>query len=231
MFTIRAGSVEDALRKASIIPRGQRDKDDFVIDVFKLDDREEFFISKVNDMDNFQTGQITENDQETIDRRIQRNWQQLEPALVKTADMYDEEYVLERCYAPRWVANQLMVPNRVSKQEVLHEFFRQATIKYGLKKGVPFFAMLYYMQYGKGNDLKIHCKDGRLWYYNRNKVNSFDLTENQMRIMNRFGVNEEAEARIDFNAINSISTKDSSRPSRIDKFNAKWGTPKQPGEE
>ena len=75
--------------------------------------------------------------------------------------------VLQRYYGPRLQGGDVRYPKKVNKQELLDEYFLQATKRHGLRKGNVYFMTLYYQIYGKNNQLGLVYDNG--WFTYRNE--------------------------------------------------------------
>lgn len=214
MFTTSADSVSNAIAQIKMAPRVKRENNECVLDAFELTDLEKFIIDSYNDRDVYLKGYIQKDSKEMEDRRIVMNWKntrRLES--VKTADQYPNYDVLARSFAPRCVGSELVTPNRVNKNELLKELFKCAAVRYGVEKDDPFFLLLYYLQYGKGNDLGIVLNGNKLSYKYDGRKKTLLVSDKIMKFYDRFGVKEDEKPKESY-----YSGKPIQRESRIDKF-------------
>lgn len=234
MFTVACKDVQSAIKSAKLIGRVQRDRADCVLAAFEITSHERTFIECINDHDPYLRGMIGKDDDQVMDRRVhheitasrdvgkeERNWD-----CVKTADDYKEYYVLERFFAPRYERGRWVTPNRVNKEELLKEFFVQNTIRFGAKRGQPFLLSLYYQEYGRDNPLGVTYDNGYIHLTLDGKKRSFPVYGNQEKIMNAFVKKEKEEiARREREEEMRAQIEQESvmqRPSRIDRFNARF---------
>ena len=216
MFTTRSNNVQNAIEDIKMTPRVKREKIDCVIDAFEITEREKFFIDAINDHDPYLKGYLEKESDLMNKRRIASHWTNEED--VKTAEQYSEFDVLARCFAPRKIGSRLVVPNRINKNELLQEFFKCATIRcsYDINKD-PFFMLLYYMQYGKDNDLGIKFKDNVLSFKGKNGKGEILLDEKYMKFVDRYGINCTEQKEEYF----SGKFDERKTPSPMDKFKAR----------
>ncbi len=215
MFTTRSNNVQNAIDDIKMTPRVKREKIDCVIDAFEVTELEKFYIDSVNDHDPYLKGYIEKESELMNKRRIASRWDDEEA--VKTAEQYSEFDVLARCFAPRRIGSKLVVPNRVNKNELLQEFFKSATIRcsYDINKD-PFFMLLYYMQYGKDNDLGINLTGNLLSFKGKNGRGEILLDEKFMKFVDRFGI-KETEKKEEY-----YSGKNEPQKSALDRFKARY---------
>lgn len=216
MFTTRSSNVYMAIEDIKMTPRVKREKSDCVLDAFEISELEKFVIDAINDHDDYLKGFVEKDSLKMEDRRIATFWD--DESDLKTAEEYHYYDVLARAFAPRYVGSNLIVPTRINRKELLQEFFKIAAVRYGFKREDPFFPMLYYLQYGKENDLGIKFEDDSILYNFKNEEFIYPLKDNMLKYFERYGVNESEKKKEEYY---SGKFEDVKAPSAIDKFKAR----------
>lgn len=173
MFTTKCKDMQTAIEYIKTNPMVKRDRKDCVLAAFEVTPFERFCIESINDHDPYLKGYLLKKTPEIDERKVAGeeiveniNKTDFKYFELKMSDEYDSRYVLERYFAPYCVGSDLIFPKKVDTQQLLHDFFQRACIRYGMKKEKPFFLGLYYQLYGENNDLKI-IKDGNCFYYKK----------------------------------------------------------------
>lgn len=169
IFTTEARDFESAIQDIKNVPRVKRDQN-FVLAAYEISFFEKFWIEKINDEDRFLTSKQKEDLLEIKQRQVVDKFSKDDIYFIKTAEQYDERFVVERAFAPRFVGSDLVIPSNIRKDELLHEFFKNATIQYGIKEKDAFFMFLYYVKYGEENDLSIKFENKKLTYFDEEGV-------------------------------------------------------------
>lgn len=233
MMTAKCKDIESAIEYVKATPRLQRSRKDVVLAAFEITPLERFFIESINDHDSYLRGYFSKDDFEIVNARIFHGRKFSYKGKdkdrdgfdeIKTADMFDNFHVLQRAFAPRYFGEKLVYPTRVNRDELLHEYFKQATIRFGIKRGDAFFPSLYYQMYGNGNDLGIkYVNSGYLTYRNDGKIVTAEITEKLFSAI---------KEKLDDANISSSKTKaklevdeqqsEIKRVSQVDKFNKRF---------
>lgn len=241
-------TLNSAIEKVKQMPKVKRDVSGVVLDAFEITASERFFIERINDKDAYITSKATKDDHIVAERRIpvrstQERGKQVEfYDSINTRDKISPEHVVERFCAPVYQGDKLVYPNKINRKELLHEFFKQNTIRLGFERPCSFYPALYYQMYGENNDLGISLSDdGVLSYEYLGQRYSFKLSEGMTEKIHEGleSKEEKKDPQVLFDA--SVKTDDKSRPSQIDKFNRRFNKTKkilesqetgsQPGEE
>lgn len=174
MFTIFAPDLHTAISYIKTYPKVQRDRKDVILAAFELSLFEKLFIDAINNHDPYIRGYTTKTENDIIERRVANfspnDYKKGEKSGdnmydgIKTSDQYQDKYVLERVFSPHVVGSDMFVPNTVDKNELLQEFFKQNTYRYGIRGSDTFFLSLYYQMHGENNDLGIKL-DGNYFHY------------------------------------------------------------------
>lgn len=216
MFTTKSNSVSKAIEDIKLTPRVKGERSDCVLDAFEVSDLEWFIINSINDRDGYLRGYIIKDSQEMHDRRVVSSVKCDESEPVKTADQYPYYDVLARCFAPRYIGTDLVFPRKVNKKELLQELFKCAAIRYGIECDDPFFLLLYYLQYGKSNDMGIEFNGKNLVYSFEGIKKSLIVSEQIKKFYYRYGVKDDGESKEEY-----YSGKPNNKPSRISRFEAR----------
>lgn len=231
MFTQKCKDRETAVDLVKLLARVKRDKKDAILDSFQITEFERFFIEAINDHDPYLKNYTMKGTQEILDRRIACDLSKgYEPSKRKLADnvtnrsfklapYYKDYYVLERAYAPRFVGSQLVFTNKVNRRELLDEFFRENTLRYGIRRGNAFFMGLYYQMYGKNNDLGIIYDNGNFVYRNDGQLYTCQIPESFLDKIQDSVKREQEKEQQEKKMEESFS--DRKRPSQIDRFNSR----------
>lgn len=235
MMTAKCKDMESAIEYVKTIPRVQRNKKDVVIDAFEITADERHFIEAINNHDAYLKNYCTKADKEIEERKVretQRNavsskgdtYSDHNP--VKTADSYGTRWVIQRAYAPTLQGDRYVRPNRVNKDELLHEYFKQATLGLGFGKGDGFFPALYYLVYGKENDLGLeYVNSGYLTFKNDGKRYTLEIPEISFKTLKPKldeVAKRETQKKEEFD-IDLVSQDElPKRPSQTDKFNKRF---------
>lgn len=237
MFTQKCRDRETAVELVKLNARVKRDQKDVILDSFEITEKERLLINAINDHDPYirkdnKRNYLLKGSMEILERRIATDLSEsYEPSKrrlaknvtdrhFKLAQKYKDYYVLERAYAPRFVGSELIFTNRVNRRELLDEFFRQNTLRYGIRKGNPFFMGLYYQLYGKNNDLGIVYDNGNFIYENDGKRFTCQIPESFLgKIQQSIA---EQNAREVQEQKNEESFREVKRVSAIEKFNKRY---------
>lgn len=247
MFTANAKDEKTAIKNILLTPRIKRDQKMAVICSFEITREERYFIEAINDNDPYLRGLLQAGDElmeirklplENMFDDIPRKREDIMDKLdINTRDDIPKYYVLERFLAPYYQGDNLVVPKKFNKEEMLHEHFRQKTIQYGIDRIDSFFPALYYQRYGKDNDLGIafHDEDGTVSFQSQNGYVTLVVPEGVLARLREILKNRE-------NAVKDqeyFSGREIKRTSQLDRFNRRMEKHKQvssnngsqPGEE
>lgn len=86
---------------------------------------------------------------------------------IRTANDYNEKYVLQRYFAPVCYGNNLVYHthyNQMQVKEILLHYIEQNTFEYGVKKQDAYLLALYYEIFGENNKYDVKYSDGYLTY-------------------------------------------------------------------
>ncbi len=248
MFTANAEDEKTAIKNILMTPRIKRDAKMAAICSFEISREERYFIESINDHDPYLRGYALAGDammnirrlplETTLDGVSRKRDAIVENFLdINTRDDIPDYYVLERLLAPYYQGNNLIIPKKLNKDEVLHEHFRQKTIQYGIKKLDSFFPALYYQRYGKDNDLGIvfHDEDGTISFQSPKGFVRLEVQEGVLSKLRETLKNKETAVEKQ----EYFSGKKIKYSSQIDKFNRRMEkhnqisatTGFQPGEE
>ena len=173
MFNVYCKDVQTAIELVKSYPRVKRDRKDVILDAFEISELESLFINAANDHDPYLRGYSIKSDDDVMDRRILNpsssnevlkenkkcDEEQLK-SIIKTADRVNDKFVLEKYFSPYFQGGRLIYPQKVNRRQLLDEFFKQSTMRYGIKRGHVFFTTLYYQLYGENNELEIKYDNG-----------------------------------------------------------------------
>lgn len=235
IFTAHCKDVYTAIEIIKTIPRVKRDKKDAIIDAFEVTPMQAMFIDAINDRDPYLRGYF---DKDTPELQVRRVANELRCAaiiknnedsysqeelknLIGTADTYHDAMVLQRYYAPIFQGNRLIFNRKINRTQMLDEFFTQAALRQGVRKGNVFFMSLYYQMYGKNNELGLVYDNG--WFVFREyngKLHSFTIPDEYHEKLEQSGVLERDKAQ---EMQEKITSDESERrikvPSALEKFN------------
>ena len=231
IFTCKCRDRETAVALTKTKARVKRDKKDAVLDSFQITEFERFFIESINDHNPYLKNYTLKRSQETMERRVvndmsdnfnpanRKYLQNSHRQSFKLAHQYKDYYVLERAYAPRFIGSKLVFSNKVNRRELLDEFFKQNTIRYGTRKADPFFMCLYYQMYGKKNDLGIVYYNGHFSFVNDGKRFSCEIPES-FEVKLKQSIAEQEARELAEKKIEEISAG-APKVSAIDRFNSR----------
>ena len=239
MFSISAPDIDTAIQCVKTYPKVKRDKKDAVLGAFQITPFESMFIKTLNDRDPYIRAFSTKDDSEVIDRRIKnfnpycnkerRKQESVDEVDVKmkTADEYQDKYALERFFAPRQFGSNIFIPTRFNKEELLHEFFKQGTLRYGVKRSNPFFLSMYYQIYGKNNDLGIEYCNGYFHYTNEGKKWTCEIPDEYLEKLKKsikeLEEKEKLERKVqEINDDIRLAGRMAEKLSSVDKFNERF---------
>lgn len=247
MFTTNAKDEKTAIKNILLTPRVKRDQKMAVVCSFEITREERYFIESTNDNDPYLRGLLQTGDElmeirklplENMFDDIPRKREIIVDNLnINTRDDIPKYYVLERFLAPYYQGDNLIIPKKFNKEELLHEYFRQKTIQYGIEKIDSFFPALYYQRYGKDNDLGIvfHDEDGTVSFQSPNGLVRLLVPEGVLARLRE--ILKKGENTIEGQEY--FSGREINRSSQLDRFNRRMEKHKQvlssngsqPGEE
>ena len=195
MITVYAKDKEHArMDVLENVPRLKRDRRDCIKACFEITELEKLFIESINSHDPYLQAKDDVIVEEVLERQLllediaRERWDRKEFERVKTADDVGYYHALERYFAPRVKGAKLQFQKSVNKDELLSDFFRCATQRYGTEIGDSYFPLLYYMQYGSKNDLNIFFENNTIMYtdFRSGEFYSLPLPENQHKFVNKY---------------------------------------------
>ena len=220
MFTTNAPNIEKAIEDVTMYPRVKRDLKNCVIDAFEITPLEKDFIEYVKNRDLYLKYEGEDECSEAIERRI------LLPGVLKDmvengvydyirlAESYAYDQVLERAFAPRVMGSDFVIPDRIRKEELLDEFFRCFTIKYGVIGNSPKPLLFYYLKYGKGNEFGISLQGDVISIRYEDVSKEHVLLPETIKYIEKHGLPEDVEEREEY-----YSGKVSKQKSALERFN------------
>lgn len=182
MLNIAAACEEDAINSAMKAGRVKKNAKNKILACSKINHIEFRAIEHINDCDPYHYAEDNRtNISDLEERRIvvegAKDWRDVEGGKkfkrkvsideIKTADMYDDKYVLQRYFAPYMYGDKLVYPRKVNFRDMLDEFLYYNTIEIGIKRGKIHALSYYYQLYGENNNLNIKYGDGVLSYTNQ----------------------------------------------------------------
>ena len=189
MYPINAKDKESAIEIVKKVKsRVQRDKPDCVLAVFEIDLVDYLLIELINEHDTYLKGFERKGDESNRHRRVYKEFSQrymqsriynkrLDDREMKTADEYDDDYVLERTFAPRRQGDKIIpAPTNVKKDVLLREFYNKKCMRYGTKGDIALLS-LYYQKYGRNNDLGLEYEPGYLHMFSEGKPRTWEVTD------------------------------------------------------
>lgn len=234
MFTRFVKDMKAAVEVTKNLWRVKSNKNDVILAAFGITHLDSLFIRYINEKDPYLKNRYAKDSPELQERRVvekfNKNYNskyadEQEYGEIKTRESYDYSNVLERIFAPYYLGDNLVFPSpKVNKDELLHEFYRCKTHKYGICEGDFLMLAMYYEKYGKDNDLGITVSnDGVLSYVSEYGVISVQLPEDVYRnIVASMPKNNNFDSEFESNN-NYSSAGSNKKSSQIEKFNKRWG--------
>ena len=173
----------------------------------------------------------------------------------KTADMYPENMVLQRAFAPtitksievekeingkkyKTIKNTYTFPTKVKLSDILDDYLTASTYKFGIcRKRVSILSM-YYQLYGPNNVLGIKYNDGKISFIDQNKETvSFVVSEKMKKHFEEenIGLRYKQEKKDLYQEIVETYGNENSSPSGLERFNRRFNKfnkkDSEPGEE
>lgn len=238
-------------------PRVKKYAKGSIIDVFEISYTEFRFIHEVNNGHDSYLNPDFNHDSKVSDvvqgRRIILNVpkvskksrfvrDQEDMRTVKTQQDYDQLWnMFERNFAPIYVGDKLVFPN-VNRQKAMHDYYKSATIRFGINKDDPTLMVLYYLLFGKDNDLGISLNGSYVSYMKdrkgvpkkvtiaiperlEKKFNNF--LEKHDGILSCKPINDSRSKEVKWDTVAEDKELKSKRMSQVDKFNARFNKFKQ----
>ena len=230
IFSCYCKDMETAIQLIKAMPRVKKDQRDFILDCFEVSKAESYLVKAINDHDPYLCG--GENDEYDEVRKQARRCMHDSKVkqilkdnegvsdkdlsnIIKTADMFEEEYVLQRYFGPMVRNGKLYHLNKYSRTQLLQDYFTQAVFRLGIRKGDVYFLSMLYQIYGKNNPLGLVYDNGKFLYTDKyGTVFTYEIDEVYINKLMESGVFERDKEveREDF------QTGKSNRISAIDKF-------------
>lgn len=252
LFSVYCKDIYTAIERVKAIPRVKRDQKDVIIDAFEVSQFEDHLINAISDRDPFLRGYFDKDSPEIQSRILllpsraedlfseNKDLPEDELKLIlRTADTFSEEYVLQRQFAPIIQGNRIVYASRYDRKQLLEDYFTQAVLRHGVRKANTFFLSIYYQLYGKDNKLGLvfdngwfifREKDGRLHSYPIEDVYYQKLVESG--VFERDKQIEEERVLFENGSARRVSAIDKFNR-RMSRFNEKQNAKKQsqPGDE
>ncbi len=253
LFSVYCKDIYAAIERVKAIPRVKRDQKDVIIDAFEITQLEDHLINSISDRDSFLKGFYDKDSPEIQARRLMissrvedvfnENIDIPETELkemIKTADTFDETFVLQRQFAPIIQGNRITYSSRYDRKQLIEDYFTQAVLRHGVRKANVYFMSMYYQIYGKNNKLGLvfdngwfvfRGKDGKLHSYAVDDVYYQKLVESG--VFERDKIVEEEKPLFENGQTKQVSAIDRFNR-RMSRYNEKRNNDlkeKQPGEE
>lgn len=249
IFTATCKDLEAAKEIAKNTPRVKNAGKGTVIDAFEISEIEFRFINEVNYrhdsyLNSKFNGLFNDTNRQVIGRRIAMDLSDdltggvhRDYRRIRTREDYNQIWnKFERHFAPVNVNGKLVYPDP-RREQYMHDFYKSATMRFGLNKDDVYLMLLYYRMYGDNNELNISLEDEYIRYIDMRKDGgrkiSMVIPENLERMIeeklgNEYGIksynpNRKRNVESDIMAyIDDEQTfKTTTRPSQIDKFKAR----------
>ena len=252
IFSVYCKDIYTAIDRVKAIPRVKRDQKDVIIDAFEITQLEDHLINSISDRDSFLKGFYDKDSPEIQERRLlvgsrvedvfNENSDIPEEELkqmLRTADVFDESFVLQRQFAPMIQGNRIIYSSRYDRKQLLEDYFTQAVLRHGVKKANAYFMSMYYQIYGKNNKLGLVFDNGWFIYREKDgKLRSYAVDDVYYQKLIESGVFERdkkiEEERVLFESGQTKQVSAIDRFNRrMSRFNEKQNVKKerQPGEE
>lgn len=253
IFSVYCKDIYTAIERVKAIPRVKRDQKDVIIDAFEITQLEDHLINSISDRDSFLKGFYDKDSPEIQARRLMigsrvedvfnENIDIPEEELknmIRTADTFDEYFVLQRQFAPMIQGNRIIYSSRYDRKKLLEDYFTQSVLRHGVKKANAYFMSMYYQIYGKNNKLGLVFDNG--WFIYREsdgKLRSYPVEDVYYEKLVASGVFErdkqveEERKAFETGAVKTVSAIDrfNRRMSRYNEKNKTEQKQRQPGEE
>lgn len=170
VFTATCKNLEAAKEILANTPRVKKDNKGSLIDVFEISEPEFRFINTINYRhDPYLNPAFKELYNETnefiIGRRIasetcmlideERTKGYMGSSAIHTQEDYDKIWnMFEKNFAPIKVGDKLIYPN-VNRQQAMRDYYYSNTVRYGIYNNDNYLVALYYLVYGKDNELGV----------------------------------------------------------------------------
>lgn len=180
IFTITASSSEMAVEIAKKLGRVKKTAKNMVLGITMVDRKTYLALEHINDCDPyFYT--VAENVPDLHERRVameglvdfreydtpRRNTNKIPKSSIKTADQYEDKYVLQRYFAPVRYGEKLVYRKKVDMKKLIDEYLYYNTIELGIKRQKVNALSFYYQIYGENNELGISYTNGVISYKNK----------------------------------------------------------------
>ncbi len=251
MFSVFAPNAKLAAETIKDLPRIKRGTKDCIMAVKEISFLEYLLIETINNKDEYLTSSRFDKINEDVMRRRvpmperkeyllkERGEEKKKVDRSKTADMYDDDCVLQIYFGPIQNGEHYVYPQNPNMRVVLDEYFHANCIKLGIKKKNITTLSIYYQIYGKDNPVGIFFDGRRIGYKSGNGVRMIELHQEQIEKIleseqNRKIKMEGKQPKIQSTAYTSpyISTAKVSQAQKFyDRINKmKQMTERQPGE-
>jgi len=193
ILTISTKNKETALKMAENIGRVKKTAKHTILAITEINQLEYYALEYINDCDPyFNNTHNTELMPEVFDRRVivetfvdkervgtkhrkgelvssyKPNYTKVPKELVKTADQYEEKYVLQRHVAPSFYGTKLVFPKRINLKSFLNEYLEQNLYELGMRQMKASAVSFYYQIFGLHNRPGLYYKDKCLVFYDEN---------------------------------------------------------------
>ena len=251
MFSAYCKDIHTAIERVKSIPRVKRDNKDVIIDAFEITQLEDHLINSISDRDSFLKGYYTPDSPEIqvrrllVDSRVEELFEENKgisedelKAIIRTADTFSEDFVLQRQFAPIIQGGKIIYSRRYDRKQLLEDYFTKAVYRHGVRKANTYFMSMYYQLYGKNNKLGLVFDNG--WFVYRDedgKLHSYAVEDVYYEKLVASGVFER-DKKVEEEKI-AFERGDVKTVSAIDRFNRRMSRfneknkskQRQPGEE
>ena len=238
LFTITANSPEMAVEIATKLGKVKKSAKSVVLGVEKIDQKTYLALEHINDCDPyFYT--TTDGVFDLYERRVameglvdfeesdipKRNTK-IPKSVIKTADKYDDKYVLQRYFAPVRYGEKLVFPKKANMKQLIDEYLYYNTIELGFKRRKVNALSFYYQIYGENNNLGIKYNNGVVSFkdLNSDKIHYIEVPENMKKHLDQAKEQFEEEKK---KQSQSKPHKDIKIPSATEKFQKRYAKYKE----
>ena len=233
-FSVYCKDANAAIERVKAIPRMKRNQKDAILDVFEISQLESFIIQSINDHDPYLRGYEREGSDEVLSRRLMSDFRVKEilqenegesdeilKSYIMTADMFDEEHVLQRYFGPRIQGGKLTYLKKYDKKKMLEEYISSSILRYGVRRADVYFMAMYYQIYGKNNSLGLFLKDKKFHFKEKDGTRwTFPIDDVYYEKIVESGIIEK-DKQLEQEENKEFQTGNVNRVSALDKFNAR----------
>lgn len=192
MFSVFAPNAKLAAETVKDFPRIKRGAKDCILAVQEISFVEYLLIETINNKDEYLTGVITDRTDEDVKRRRvpvpeRKEYLAREYGLdkkhvdrSKTADMYDDDCVLQIYFGPIKNGEHYVYPQNPNMRMVLDDYFYANCLRLGIKKKNITTLCMYYQIYGENNPIGVFFDGKNIGYRMGNSVRTIELRSEQI---------------------------------------------------